>query len=76
MARAKGNVVEDAAVLAKRDFTIGAAIQVIENRPWKPATSQGPEIVNTNDVGRCYRTCRSSHWQTQREGLFVSIEVP
>ncbi len=52
VARTEGDVVEDAAVLAQRDFSIGAAIEVIEDWPRKPALRQRPEIADTDDMGR------------------------
>ncbi len=61
MTRAEGDVIEHAAILTQRDFAIGAAVQVIKNRPRKPLLGQGPEIVNTDDMGRCDFTCRSGH---------------
>jgi hypothetical protein len=62
MARAESDVVEDPAVFAQRDLAVSAAIQVIKNRPGESAASEGPEIVDTDDAGRCHCTFRSSHW--------------
>jgi len=33
MTGTEGNVIEDAAILAQRDLAIGAAVQVVKNRP-------------------------------------------
>jgi len=62
VAWAEGDVVEDAAVLAERHFSVGASVKVIEDRPGKAATSQGPEIAYTDDMGRCHCTFRSGHF--------------
>jgi hypothetical protein len=62
VAWAKCDVIEDPAVLAERDFSVGTSVKVIENWPGKAATSQGPEVANTDDVGRCYCTFRSGHF--------------
>ena len=62
MAWAKGDIVEYTAVLAESDFSVGATVKVIEDWPGKAATSQRPEITNTDDAGRCYCAFRSGHF--------------
>ena len=62
MARTERYVIEDTAVLAKGDLAVSAAVEVIKNWPGESATSQRPEVINTDDVGRCHSAFRSSHW--------------
>jgi|SRR5690349_10201869 hypothetical protein len=61
MARAEGDIVKHAAILTQRELAIGPSVKVIKNRPRQPATSQGPEIVDTDNVGRSHRARRSGH---------------
>jgi hypothetical protein len=62
LTRAKRDVIENAAIFTQRDFATGAPVQIVKNWPRKPLLGQRPEIVNTDDMGRCDFTCRSGHW--------------
>jgi hypothetical protein len=62
VARTERYVIEDAAVFAQGNLAVSAAVEVVKNWPWEPATSQRPEVINADDVGRCHSAFRSSHW--------------
>jgi hypothetical protein len=55
MARPESNIVEDAAIFAQRNFTFGAAIEVIEYRLRNSAARDGTEVLDAHNPGRCYR---------------------
>jgi len=51
-ARAKGDVVKDAAIFAEGDFGVGAAVEVIEDDARNTALGDFAEIVDVDDGGR------------------------
>jgi hypothetical protein len=51
--RAKGDVIEYAAVFAKSDFTLGAAIEIVEDNFREAALRQMAEVMDVDDAWRC-----------------------
>jgi hypothetical protein len=54
VARAKSNVVEDAAVFAERNLTFGAAIEVVKYGLRHSLAGDGAEVLDANNPGRCH----------------------
>ena len=52
LARAKGDVIEYPAVLAKSDFTFGAPIEIVEDDFRKTALRQTTEVVDIDNSWR------------------------
>jgi len=50
--RAKGEVIEHPAVFAQSDFTLGAAIKIVEDNFRKTALGQMAEVVDIDDPRR------------------------
>jgi len=49
--RPESYVVEDPAILAKRDLALGAAVEIIEHRSRQSLARDRPEIVDANNPG-------------------------
>jgi len=49
--RAQGDIFEYAAVLAQRDFALGAAVEIVEDNFGEAATRQRPEVMDADDAG-------------------------
>ena len=68
-ARAEGDVVEGAAVLAQRLLTLGAAVKIIKNRAGQALARKWTEISNADNVRRSNGA--SGGWHE----CFLSCEV-
>src|SRR5580700_2822690 len=65
MARPEGNVLKCTTVLPEGHFTLCAAVKVVENSPWQPASGQRPEVFDADDIWRCDST-----------GCLIHPEIP
>jgi hypothetical protein len=59
--RAEGDVIEYAAIFAKRDFALGSAIEVIENGLRKSFAGDGAEILDADNARGCDGSGGSGH---------------
>jgi hypothetical protein len=68
MTRTEGYVLKRTAILAERDFTFGAAVQIVEDCPRQSAARDGPKILDANYAGRrdCTRSCGHLRFQYPR----------
>src|SRR5271155_3150923 len=62
MSRTKSDIAIDSAVFAKRHFTFGSAIQVIEHRFRHSLARDRTKILDANHSRRSHCTGRSSHF--------------
>jgi hypothetical protein len=71
----KGDILIEAAILAKGDLAFGATIKVIEDGIGQTALCDGPEISDADDARRSDGTGRSSHlFLYYQGGEFVNRE--
>src|SRR5579862_8943240 len=54
VARPEDDVIEHPAVFPQGDFTIGAAIEIVEDGPRQSTLGQGPKIPNAYHTRRCH----------------------
>src|SRR5438477_8775267 len=66
MARPECHILKGAAILAKRNLALGAAVQIVKNGFRHSATRQRPEILDANNPGGCDFAGRSrSHFKSR-----------
>jgi hypothetical protein len=53
LARSKGDVVENATILAQGEFVFGAAVEIVKDNLGEPALRQIAEVLDIDDAGRC-----------------------
>ena len=53
MTRPESDVIKAPAILSQRNLSVGAAVEVIEDRFRQPAASQGSQVCDTDDARRC-----------------------
>src|ERR1700687_3227093 len=53
LARSKGEVVENATILAQGEFAFGAAVEIVKDNLGEPALRQIAEVLDIDDAGRC-----------------------
>jgi hypothetical protein len=52
LSRAKGDVLENPAVFAHRDFILGAAIEIVEDYSGETALRQAAKVMDIDHAGR------------------------
>jgi hypothetical protein len=69
MARPEGDILKDAAVFAKRDFSLSSAIQIVKHGSGQSPARYWPKIFDANNPWRLHRAalagCRGSGHQVQ-----------
>src|SRR5579862_772154 len=71
MTRPEGDLLEGAAVLAQRDFAVGAAVQVVEHHPGHAALGHAAQVFDLDYARRCNGTfhvsddARNPEWEAE-----------
>jgi hypothetical protein len=76
MARSKGHVFEHATIFTKRDFTFGAAVEIIENRFRQLPGSNRPKVCNANHSRRRHAALGAGHWDVPGKHMMIRTRRP